>query len=135
MSPIQLRQFERLQRGERHVPCTMNYVLILGQMNGVDFANMIARLARVPSVRSVDLLEFVRSIQQYSSFTRGFLAFVFDSRHNFRLSDWIGVLWIASHTRDPKLKRHLAGLIRRRALFEGDQLLLGSLIGIGGRLG
>jgi hypothetical protein len=95
---------------------------------------MISRLGRVPNHQSVDTLEFVRLVQQFSKFTVGFFAFVFDRRFPFRLSDWIGALWIASHTRDPKLKRHLAGLIRRRALSEPDPLLLGALARIGGRL-
>ncbi|TPN03028.1 reverse transcriptase domain-containing protein [Mesorhizobium sp. B2-1-5] len=134
MSPIQIREIERIQRREQFTPCIINYVMILAQMNGVDFSLMLSRLARIPNAQGVDVLEFVKRIQQYSSFTRGFFAFVFDNRNRFRLNDWVGVLWIISHTRDTKLKRHLAGLARRRVLTEVDTLLATSLQQIGGRL-
>jgi hypothetical protein len=36
MSPTELKLVERLQQREKYVPCAMNYVLILAQLNGVD---------------------------------------------------------------------------------------------------
>lgn len=134
LSGVQLRAVERAQQREKFIPCAMNYILILRQMNGVDFSIMISRIGRIPSAQSVDTLEFVRQIQQYSAFTKGFLAFMFDAKFRFRLSDWIGVLWVMSHTNDSRLKRHLAGLARRRILSEPDTLITTALGAIGARL-
>ncbi|MGN6143501.1 MAG: RNA-directed DNA polymerase [Mesorhizobium sp.] len=134
LTPMQILAVKKALTSERLIPCVVGYLQLLSQQSPSDFANTMSIISRIPSFQSVDAIEFVRQVTQFSSFTRSFLGFVFDIRFRFRLADWIGVLWIMSHTRDRKLKKHLDGLARRREIREPDALLVSSLRAIRGRL-
>ncbi|MGN7771988.1 reverse transcriptase domain-containing protein [Phyllobacterium sp. 22552] len=124
---LQLNKIHSIYKREKDMHCIATYITLLSQYNSVNFRKIIQELRKIPHHSSVDVVQFIKRICVNSSFTKGFLSYAFSSSAPFRLKDWIGVVWIASHTTDPKLKRLLQLLVSKRIAKENDRALRLSL--------